>query len=87
MLSGTCVSYRGVENPWGNAWQWIDGVNINERQLYVSNDEDAYSDVIAGQTALGVPLPTDGYIKAWQLVREAMVPAVTGAGIIHGVCG
>ena len=77
---GTCVSYRGVENPWGNAWQYIDGVNIDERQLYVSNDEDAYSDVIAGQTALGAPLPETGYIKTWQLVREAMVPAVTGAG-------
>lgn len=24
----TSVSYRGEENPWGNIWKWIDGLNI-----------------------------------------------------------
>lgn len=22
------VSYRGEENPWGNMWKWVDGINI-----------------------------------------------------------
>lgn len=22
------VSYRGEENPWGNIWKWVDGINI-----------------------------------------------------------
>lgn len=37
------VSYRGIENPWGNLWKWIQGINvygtsINDRQMYVASD-------------------------------------------------
>lgn len=38
------VSYRGVENPWGNIWKHIQGINIwgdgtmGGGQLYVAND-------------------------------------------------
>ena len=27
--------YRGIENPWGNVWQFVDGVNVNEYQAWV----------------------------------------------------
>ena len=75
------VSYRGIENPWGNVWQWIDGVNILERQLWVSNDETLYNDNDeTGYVKLGAPLPTDGWIKEWQKIANGFLPAVTGAG-------
>lgn len=35
--------YRGIENPWGNVWQWVDGVNINEYQAWVCKNADQYS--------------------------------------------
>jgi hypothetical protein len=27
--------YRGIENPWGNVWQFVDGININNNQAWV----------------------------------------------------
>ena len=36
--------YRGIENPWGNVNQWIDGVNINNRQAYICLDREEYTD-------------------------------------------
>jgi len=37
-----CV-YRGIENPWGSIYQFIDGVNINERQAWVCADPASYA--------------------------------------------
>ncbi len=36
--------YRGIENPWGNVWQWVDGININNHQAYICEDRSAYAD-------------------------------------------
>lgn len=30
----TSVSYRGEENPWGNVWKWIDGLNIEAKGIH-----------------------------------------------------
>lgn len=35
--------YRGIESPWGNVWQFVDGVNINENQAWVCQDADDYA--------------------------------------------
>lgn len=35
--------YRGIENPWGNVWQFVDGLNINENQAWVGLDADDYA--------------------------------------------
>jgi hypothetical protein len=32
------VSYRGIENPYGRARQWLDGVNVYLLDVYVSNN-------------------------------------------------
>lgn len=75
------VSYRGIENPWGGAWQWLDGVNILNRQLWVSNDETLYNDDgETGYVKLGAPLPTTGWIKEWQKIANGFLPAVAGGG-------
>ena len=40
--------YRGIEDLWGNVWQFVDGVNINDHQAWVCEDADKYaSDVFA----------------------------------------
>jgi hypothetical protein len=41
------MSYRGIENFYGNCWNWVDGVNIgiNENYtVYVSNITDDFND-------------------------------------------
>lgn len=70
------VSYRGIENPWGNCWNWLDGWNIQDRQSYVSNDETVYADdTSAGYSAIGdtMPTATDDAIKNWQFVENVFL--------------
>ena len=66
------ISYRGVENPWGNIWKHVQGVNIwgdgtmCGGQPYVANDfnfnESKHSD---NYEAVGFTLPNEnGYISA-----------------------
>lgn len=35
--------YRGIESPWGNVWQFVDGVNINDRQAWVCENAASYA--------------------------------------------
>lgn len=37
-----CV-YRGIESPWGDLWQFVDGVNINDHQSWVCKDARQYA--------------------------------------------
>lgn len=60
-------TYRGVESPWGDIWQFVDGVNINELQAWVAlNAADYASNVFASPYAqLGyVDGNTSGYASA-----------------------
>ena len=50
MLSGclandnkTAVSYRGIENIFGNVYNWVDGINISDYQAYICYDSDSYA--------------------------------------------
>lgn len=35
--------YRGIENPYGNVWQFVDGLNINEFQSWVCRNAANYA--------------------------------------------
>ena len=35
-------TYRGIESPWGDMWQFVDGVNINEMQAWVCANAASY---------------------------------------------
>jgi hypothetical protein len=77
------VSYRGIENPWGNCWNWLDGWNIQDRQSYVSNDETVYADdTSAGYSAIGdtLPVASDSAIKNWQFVDNVLLVREVGGG-------
>jgi hypothetical protein len=36
-------SYRGIESPWGDIFDWVDGVNINEHQAWVAKNAADYA--------------------------------------------
>lgn len=40
----TGVVYRGIEDFWGNVWEWADGANFNGGKYYVCNDISKYAD-------------------------------------------
>ena len=37
------MKYRGVENIWGNVWQWVDGVNITDWRAWVCKNAAQYA--------------------------------------------
>lgn len=49
------MSYRGIENFFGNVWKFVDGININDNIPYFCNDESAFAD----DTATGYERPVD----------------------------
>ncbi len=59
------MSYRGIENFWGNTWQFCDGFNVNDWVWYVSNDPATFGDdTTTGYNQLGVAAPSsNGYIR------------------------
>jgi hypothetical protein len=38
------MAYRGIENLYGRAWYFVDGINIYERVVYLTNDQTAFDD-------------------------------------------
>lgn len=58
--------YRGIESPWGNVFQWLDGVNINNNQAWVARNAEEYaSNVFAApyERLSYVCANTDGWAK------------------------
>lgn len=60
-----CV-YRGIESPYGDLWQFVDGVNIDENQSWVAkNAEDYTSNLFASpyQQLSYINSNTNGFVK------------------------
>lgn len=76
------IQYRHIEGVWGNVWQWVDGINFNERAAYVCTDPDDYAeDTLEGYTATGITLPTSGFITGMGMSENmpwAMIPDAIG---------
>ena len=61
----TAVQYRHIENPWGNIFEWIDGVNFSAGTVYVCTTPENYADdTSTNYTNVGTKVQSDGYIKA-----------------------
>lgn len=58
------IRYRWIENPFGNTYSWIDGINSYNGKTYICTDPSKYSDTLTGYTELGytMPLTTNGYL-------------------------
>lgn len=56
------MSYRGIENIFGNCWNWVDGININQGtagKVHYTNDyEDFADDTTSNYTEIATALPT-----------------------------
>lgn len=65
----TVVSYRGEENPFGNIWKWIDGINVynkNEGSVYIA-DHGFKDDINAAPYSdAGITIcSSNGYVSAF----------------------
>lgn len=62
------MSYRGIENWYGNCWNWADGINVNESStgnVHVANDYTKFADgTTTGYSLVTSSFPTSsGYIR------------------------
>lgn len=59
------VQYRHIENPWGNVFDWVDGINFSGSIVYVCTDPAKYVDSTStGYTNAGTRASSGGYISA-----------------------
>jgi hypothetical protein len=84
------VSYRGLEDWWGNINEWVDGINIRDHVPYVA-DHDYVSDKFDGHyESLGFTMPSqDGYIADIAVSDDydwGFLPSKIGATASTGLC-
>ena len=88
----TSVSYRGVENIWGNIWKHINGINIHGNgaqaggQVFVNPTLAGFSEqtMASPYVAVAVTFPSsDGYVKYFGFDSNhpwILIPSKTGSG-------
>lgn len=76
------MSYRGIENFYGNCWSACDGVNILDQVHFVTNNPASFADnTQTGYTQLGVKAPVvSGYIRAIQASTLSCLPITYSGG-------
>jgi len=59
------VSYRGIENFWGNIWKWVDGINIQNTNAFLCKINGSFvSDVFTGNYVQAMTLANvNGYMS------------------------
>ena len=84
------ISYRGLEDWWGNIWEFTDGINIRNREPFVA-DHDYVSDKFDGHyKPLGITLPSEnGYVADIAVSDDydwGFLPSEIGATESTGLC-
>lgn len=62
----TSVSYRGLENLWGNIWSWVDGINIqadNKLWMNLKNENFVSDSFVEPYYKLGTLSNANGYVS------------------------
>lgn len=78
----TAVQYRGIENLWGNVFDWVDGANFNAGAAYICTTPANFADdTTANYTNAGVTLPASGWIMKYGMSAAlpwALIPNTSG---------
>ena len=85
------ISYRGIENFWGDIWKWVDGLNINNGIAYISNiNANFVSNIFNGQYISKETLKNaDGYITKCTLnsnFKYGFLPTQVGGSSTSKFC-
>lgn len=80
------VQYRGIENPWGNVSEFIDGINVYGQSVYICTDPEIYTDDTGTNYPYSnIKLPTSGWIKGLgfsSVFPWAFIPNANGGSSI-----
>jgi len=74
------MTYRGIENFFGNVYKWVDGININDNVPYVCNTDTDFADnTTTDYTDLGITLAaSDDYQVTLEQSARGFLPASVG---------
>lgn len=77
------VQYRNIEGLWSNVFDWVDGINMNSRSVYICTTPANFADdTTTNYTATGITLSrSNGFIKAMgysSAAPWAMIPSANG---------
>ena len=76
------MSYRGIENWYGNCWNWVDGFNINSNQGYIAADNNRafYADDTATNYVQygSSMINSDGYPTNILALNSGFLPSSVG---------
>lgn len=77
------ISYRGIENFWGNINKWVDGLNIEgNNKAYIANESFASDTFTSPYVLEGTLSSTNGFVTNI-LFPEFLATAVGGASTSH----
>lgn len=76
------ISYRGVENFWGNIRKWVDGLNIRNREAFVANENFASDTFTGSYTSVGTLASANGFVSNIQF-PHFLATAVSGSSTSH----
>jgi len=73
------MTYRGIENFYGNIWTWLDGLNVLERRSWINNTPlQLADDTTANYFDIGTSCPSaDGYQSALIKVKHGFLPSAS----------
>ena len=78
----SAVQYRWIENLWGNVWNWVDGILIQDGLIYICDDRANYaSSITSDYESTGLYTPTNGnWHKTDQDYNDChLIPLTTGS--------
>jgi hypothetical protein len=77
------ISYRGIENFWGNINKWVDGLNIEgNNKAYIANESFASNTFTSPYVLEGTLSSTNGFVTNI-LFPEFLATAVGGSSTSH----
>ena len=77
----SAVQYRWIENLWGNVWNWVDGILIQNRLVYICNDRTKYASSITNDyesTGLYTPAANDWHKTDQDYNNCYLIPLTAG---------
>ena len=78
----SAIQYRWIENLWGNVWNWVDGILIQDGLVYICNDRTKYaSSITSDYESTGLYTPTNSnWHKTDQDYNNCyLIPLTTGS--------
>lgn len=81
-------SYRGLESPYGDIWEWEDGILYNiqsnesggQSQVFICDDPANYADVLTNYRLVGTLPRSEGYVSKCLHAEGLSVPSEATGG-------